>query len=127
MYCSKYNVKGDNISFQLNEGSTTTEDNSSVKSSVIVTKLSINLKVTGNKNSIEQFIVNLDKITSRKLNVATIALASKATVSGELMEAEIVFNQYLQGSGKQYNKDKNYSTFYSDPEGYKTIADMFKN
>ena len=126
MYCSKYNVKGDNISFQLSESNNSKEENSSLKSLAIVSKLSINLKVNGSNNSIEEFIKNLDKITSRKLNVVSVTLTDKDGTASEQIEAEIVFNQYLQGSGKLYNKDKTYSTFYSETEDFKTIADMFK-
>lgn len=158
--CKKYGIKGEDLTFELenqiqskNKSNQTNsiKNNSGSNDSKVsgVLKLAITLNASGNKNSIENFIRNLDDITKRKLNVKSISISVKEdsenegqipgdgiiTEIGEAssvrlpktdeLDLVIVFYQYLQSDGAQYEKPKTY-TFYDGKKGFKNLADMFK-
>lgn len=155
-YCKKYNVIGENLTFQLLPSGNTTSQGVNVAPSTVNTpspqvnntisaikkdnfqlaSLSININVSGAKTNIELFLKNLDHITSRKLNVANITLTMKSSsqavnnklilTKGDTIEAQITFNQYVQSDEKKHLIYKKYN-FYNSKTGYGTISDMFKS
>lgn len=95
--CLDYGLTGESISFELREqaqgnnpnpaaqtqeqqGDTNAQGTSQQTNNASVNvRLSINLKVKGDKISIEEFLKNIDKITDRKLNVKSIAITVPKT------------------------------------------------
>lgn len=98
--CKEYEVTGDSISFQLIEGDT--ENKSSQVDNYSVYTLTINLKVIGNKNNMEKFIKNLNDITTRKLNVKSITLASLVNEDKEkeLIDKRTIDNETIESSNE---------------------------
>lgn len=146
--CKSFGVNGQNISFELLNG------DSSSNSSDFHT-LIIDLKITGNKANIENFMRNLNTVTKRKLNVKSITIGSSddeevnndelkssdeevstdnsnksvdnVKKNGDELPGEIIFYQYVQGSGSSNTKVPNNYVFYdSQKQGFNSIADMFK-
>lgn len=92
--CKLFGVTGQNISFQLLDNNsdhnnkapnnTTTNNNNNTNNTNNTNKevkqgfytLTIDLKITGDKGNIENFIKNLGTITNRKLNVKSITISS---------------------------------------------------
>ncbi|MBV4419778.1 hypothetical protein KM800_10670 [Clostridium tyrobutyricum] len=64
MGCKKFDITGRSISFQLLDS----------QSGNSFHTLTINLKISGNREKIESFIKNLDGITDRKINVKSITM-----------------------------------------------------
>mgnify|MGYP000855897910 FL=1 len=146
--CKLFGVSGQNISFEL-----LNEDNSSNDKSFHT--LVIDLKITGNKANIENFLRGVNTITQRRLNVKSVTIGNNddeevkndtsqssistdnsgkvdgsvnsANENSDEISAEIIFYQYVQGSGNISNKDPNNYIFYdSQKQGFNSIADMFK-
>jgi type IV pilus assembly protein PilO len=164
--CNDYGIIGETISFELREQG---QDNSQQtagqqqeaqvkndqKPATVNIRLSINLKVKGDKAYIEEFLRNTDKITDRKLNVKSIAITAASTEEGEAsnnasdpnvqlitpedefngqsldfieayeLSANIVFYHYVQLDGQEYEKLKYYE-FMDTEIGFESIADMFE-
>ncbi|BAH06067.1 hypothetical protein [Clostridium kluyveri] len=96
--CKSSGVTGQSISFELlNEEDNSGDENSNNASNTTDNKdsttsqnnqdsgkfytLSINLKVTGNKSNIENFIKGLKTITERKLNVKSITISTQNSIT----------------------------------------------
>ena len=93
--CKKYKIKGENLTFQLDDsntkvdtpasGATVTTNNTDAakpKTTTDLLKLTIELTISGDKNNIEKYIRSLNTLTSRKINVKSIKLgATVATVA----------------------------------------------
>ncbi|AGY76856.1 type 4a pilus biogenesis protein PilO [Clostridium autoethanogenum] len=146
--CKSFGVNGENISFELLNGDSSSSSNN-------FHTLIIDLKITGNKANIENFMRNLNTVTKRKLNVKSITIGSSddeevnngelkssdkevstdnsnkpvdnAKKNGDELPGEIIFYQYVQGSGNSNTKVPNSYIFYnSQKQGFNSIADMFK-
>lgn len=94
--CKEYNIKGEDLTFQLVNNTETTQiapnKNSTTNNAITPTpttdatkktgqtsdliKLTIDLKVSGYKNQVQQYIKNLSTFTNRKINVKSINLAA---------------------------------------------------
>jgi len=170
--CTQYGIKGEDLIFQLADsnanaqdtnktatsdnttvndktGATSNEANSSnnaTKTTTNLLKLTIELKVSGDKNKVEDYIRNLNALTLRKINVKSIRLeaiiGSSAGVNGATtntltpadtlavtvsnqVTADIVFNQYIYTENKDIVRSSNYS-FYDEKTGFTNFSDMFK-
>jgi type IV pilus assembly protein PilO len=111
------------------EVTTTTNETDDINKSKVNTgllKLSIQLKVSGDKNKVETYIRKLKSLTARKMNVLSIKVES---IADELVinevTADIMFNQYIYNDGKKIIRSSNYS-FYNENLGFSNFADMFK-
>lgn len=143
--CKIYDISGESVSFQLlnqeevpnNQNKVTTGDVNKNTSESFFT-LTIELNVIGEKEKIENFIKNLANLTTRQLNVKSIAIATveenlanqsliEDLLTKSKLSADIVFCQYIQ-KNKKYNtkEDYNYEFYDSKKEGFKNISDMFK-
>jgi len=76
------NINQTTVNAQTNAVANKTDNTTSAKPATDLLKLTIELKVSGNKNNMEKYIRNLNVLTLRKINVQSIKLeATKATVS----------------------------------------------
>lgn len=82
--CLKFGVKGEELKFQLddenvnkNSSKNSETDSSNNKNSQgnNLKKLTVDLKISGNKNNIEKYLKNLHNITQRRLNVKTVVVS----------------------------------------------------
>jgi type IV pilus assembly protein PilO len=145
---SRFGITGEDVSFQLNtEKSSTVSQNSNAGAGNSANNagttnlepqlltLGITLRVSGESSRIEEFLKNIDTITSRRLNVKSVTLSVKeiSTVIKGKPEAKvqnlvavIVFNQYIlvDGSGKGSNRDYE---FFDEKIGFDKIFDIFGN
>ncbi|SQB89768.1 hypothetical protein [Clostridium tetanomorphum] len=126
--CIKYSINGEEMKFDLNDDKDSehdkkdnskdiTLDKSNIENKDIslntknyskeekyisngIVRLSITLKVNGDKNKIEKYINSLNHITKRKLNVKSIKLSSKMDITEEekISEKEIASNSYINDS-----------------------------
>jgi len=124
---------------------TTTEDTNKSKTTTDLLKLTIELKVSGDKDKVEKYIRSLNTLTTRKINVKNIKLAATVdqvadnttnpnvltqVVTAEepitdKVTADIIFNQYVYSDGKNVIRPSAYS-FYDENTGFSRFSDMFK-
>ncbi|MCJ7690717.1 MAG: hypothetical protein MUO60_15575, partial [Clostridiaceae bacterium] len=153
--CKEHGIKGENLVFQLSDGDinvdetdknqtevvtegvtteNTTEDISMAEATTSLLKLTIDLKVSGDKDKVEDYIRSLNTLTSRKINVKSINLEATVaeTITGEAtgeitnqLTADIIFNQYIVSNDEEITRLNDYS-FYDENIGYSNFADMFK-
>ena len=125
----------------VTEGVTTENTNndiSKIEATSSLLKLTIDLKVSGDKDKVEDYIRSLTTLTSRKINVKSIKLEATVaeTITDEAtgeetdqltneVNADISFNQYIFSNDEEIIRLKNYS-FYDENIGYSNFADMFK-
>lgn len=93
--CKKYGIKGENLIFQLvnntksEEPTNKTDNITKSKATTDLLKLTIELKVSGDKNKVEKYIRSLSTLTSRKINVKSIKLeATLAQVVNNTVNTE---------------------------------------
>jgi len=142
---------------QVTPPTTTTNspaDINKAKTTTDLLKLTIELKVSGDKNKVEKYIRNLNTLTTRKINVKKLKLeATTATVVNstdgvsstqiipntiltpgsttiatpvtDQLTADIIFDQYIYNQGKVIAPLSNYS-FYNGNTGFSNFSDMFK-
>jgi type IV pilus assembly protein PilO len=163
--CLDYGITGETISFELREqGQENNQQNpdqqqeaqkANEPNQTVYLRLSINLKVKGDKVYIEEFLRNIDGITERKLNVKSIAITASSDQGGEAgnntfdpnvqlvtpeeefngqnfefidayeIAANIVFYHYVQLDGQEYERIKKYD-FMDTEIGFESISDMFE-
>lgn len=164
-YCNEYGVYGDIIEFQLKENSDSSNNqtdqtsntlnntnandtqNETNKSSQIslkgnneiqgekLLKLSIDLSVYCTPAKLDAYLGNLNKITSRMLNVEVIDIV-KVSENNDMindtsnlkngdLKVDIKFSHYLIDDGKYHTNDNNYE-FFDAKVGFDKIGDMFK-
>ena len=81
--CKKYNVKGENISFQVAE-----------KTGEVFQPFLMNLSISGTNGAVRNFIKEIESSTNKKMNVKSVNLTEQA-VAGSEMAAQIVLYQYI--------------------------------
>ena len=81
--CKKYNVKGENISFQTLD-----------KTGGDFQPFVMNLNISGTKAAVKNFIKDIEGSTNKKMNVKSVSLTEQA-VPGSEMAAQIVLYQYV--------------------------------
>lgn len=81
--CITYGISGDEIKFELPQYGNTAEP---------LTKLTINLKISGTNDKVTAYIANATNITERKLNLKSVALLYQ----DNNISADIVLYQYIQ-------------------------------
>lgn len=148
--CKNFGIKGENLFFQLADTNTKlevpinkTDDTNNSNITTDLLKLTIELRVSGDKDKVEKYIRSLNALTSRKINVKSIKLEAvlDPTVSNdgishipsEFLEkpvtnritADIVFNQYIYGNGKNIIHPSKYG-FFDGKTGFSNFSDMFK-
>lgn len=140
--CLKYKISGKSLKFELNNNSKDKSTNLKENfKDVSLVKLSIYLKIDGEKNNIENFIRNLNSITGIHLSVKNVSLKSNAyiidnknvnipieensQISKDNISADIIFYQYLLLDGTEYNNLKKYD-FFNGADGFNSISDMIK-
>lgn len=131
-----------NGSSSVNEGGDTNSQQSNDNSNENggLTKLTITLKVEGNKDKVDKFLRNLSSITSFKLTVISINIQaienqvptvpfsnikSDNIIDSNEMSAEIIFYQYILSDNSSVKNDKQYD-FYNGNNGFDSISDMIK-
>ncbi|MFD3158179.1 hypothetical protein ACFIJ5_15205 [Haloimpatiens sp. FM7330] len=111
--CTKYGINGDEVKFQLilpkaaNEQETSSNAESTSSDTHLsddVIRLSIDLKVNGDKYKIEKYIKNLNNITTRKLNVKSINLL--ATEQQNLQEINYTKEDIVDSENLNTNVEK---------------------
>ena len=139
--CKSFGVNGQNISFELLNGDNSSNNSNNNNFHTLI----IDLKITGNKANIENFIRNVKSITigssdeeeadndelkssDDEVNTDNINKSvDNSKKNGDELPGEIVFYQYVQGSGNINTKVPNDYIFYdSQKQGFNSIADMFK-
>lgn len=158
--CKNFGIKGENLIFQLADTNTKmevpinkTEDTNNSNIATDLLKLTIELRVSGDKNKVEKYIRSLNTLTSRKINVKSIKLEAvlgpmfdndgvtdipivpntSVSPGSEVLEepvtnritADIVFNQYIYSNGKNVIHPSNYG-FFDGEKGFSNFSDMFK-
>ena len=177
--CKKYGIKGENLVFQLgdinkgeiarentsnyssdttnqniNNSAPTTNKTEDISKSKVITdllKLTIELKVSGDKNRVEKYIRSLNTLTTRKINVKSIKLeatvvpminnAIGTTITSNTssliqpiyqvepvtggITADIIFTQYIYNNSENIINPSNYS-FFDGNVGFSNFSDMFK-
>jgi len=108
-------------------------------------KLTIDLKVSGDKNKMEKYLKSLNTLTIRKINVKNIKLeatvaqdtntqgaastpditSTNVTIVSNQVTADITFNQYIYSNNKDIIRSSTYS-FYDGKTGFSNFSDMFK-
>lgn len=144
--CKKYSIQGEEVKFFLGSKESSKDgeevekkEEENEKENIV--RLEILLKVNGEKNNIENYIRNLDKITKRRLNVNNIRLSSKEVEDGstasnepnesitlirsDYIEAEIGFYHYLRLSDEEMKEIQKYD-FYPNTIGFDSIPAMFR-
>lgn len=134
--CNKFGITGEDVSFQL--ASEKTSDNNKASGStnqeLQLLNLSITLTISGESNKVEEFLKNINTITSRKLNVKSISLSTKdvksmtsvrtQVIKSQYLSAAIVFTQYIQVDGLSNGSARSYD-FYDQKVGFDNISDIF--
>lgn len=147
--CKKFGIKGENLIFQLADSNTKVEvpinktddvNNSNIATDLL--KLTIELRISGDKNKVEKYIKSLNTLTSGKINVRSIKLEAvlDPTVNNDgitdihevldepitnRITADIVFNQYIYSNAKNVIHPSNYG-FFDGKTGFSNFSDMFK-
>lgn len=154
-YCKKHNVIGQSIEFQLKENnqelqtkeidSITNETNQDNQSNQQITEkrsstlkvLDIALDVYCSKDKLDEFLNDLNNITTRRLNIKLITISQptqintednlidehKQMVQGKL-PVKIIFKQYIYLDENDY---KNNYDYFNIKVGFDTIGDLFKD
>lgn len=119
-YCKKYGARGESITFKIDPrtGMDLIEKSNSKEK---VLKFRIELNAVANKNVVDNFIDNFDKITKRTLALEEIDITS----SGEQEKLNISFSQYILFDGEGHELPDSYS-FYDVQIGFDSIAKMLK-
>lgn len=144
--CIKYGINGEEMKFDLlpsdnkdeeqsankieeknkKDGNSSKEKDNSSEINYIsddIVRLSITLKVNGDKYKIEKYINNLNSITERKLNVKSVRLFSKTEEEKEKEEFKRE-NELLNNDGLDNKKDIN---FNNNKENEEDIAPSKNN
>lgn len=156
-YCKKHGVVGDTIEFQLEDDKQgeqtqeeldsktqeTNQDNQNQQQSTEkenLKVLDITLDVYCSKEKLDEFLNNLNDITTRRLNIKSITISQPTQINTVVNEenvidehtqkiqgklpVKIVFLQYIYLDGKNY---KNNYDFFNIKLGFDKIGDIFKN
>lgn len=119
--CAQYNIKGEELDFDLGEKDDqekTAEDkkdqgDKKEDKQSNFQKLTIDLKVSGNRNDIEQYIRNLQGITKRQLNIKSIKILTSEAKDKDAKEQEGIDNNSSNKTKTSYNSNK--TTVSSNP------------